>query len=143
MRVISDVDVVEQLNRVIALHSSALTAYMADAPPFVRSQREADAKTVQQIASNQQAIAREIGEYVQDLGGIVEPPFFPAEFTGYHDLSFDYLAPLMMEELSQHVAAMEAISETLGGDPRAQGMVDRAIGAAKAHLDMLSERQAA
>lgn len=136
----SGIDVVDELNRVVAMHRSSLATYLADALPWERSQHEADGEAIKQIASNQSEMASELGDYIQDLKGIMAPGSFPAAFTGYHDLSFDYLAPQIIADLRREIAEMEQISSRLAGDPRAQALVDRATGAAKAHVDLLNER---
>ena len=140
MRVVSDIDVVAELNRVVAMHASSLANYLGDAVPWVRVQHPENADLVTQIAANQRETIGELGDYIIELDGVVDTGLYPMEFTGYHDLSFGYLGPLMVEEFTDHVEAMQGISKAVAGDPRAQALVDRAIGAAKAHIDLLHER---
>lgn len=142
MRVMSDIDVVGELNRVVAIHRSSLATYLADASPWVRGQREGDVGAIRQIASNQHEIANELGDYILELNGVADTGSFPIEFTGYHDLSFDFLAPRIVADLTREIAEMEQVSGRLADHPRAQALIDRAIGAAKAHVDLLSERMA-
>lgn len=141
MRVISDVNVVVQLNRVVAMLCSSLVNYLADAEPWSAQSNDVDVvTTLQQIAANQDAIVSELSDYIVELDGVVETGNYPTEYTGYHDLAFSYLAPMVVDQLERQANEMESISQSLASDARAQGLVDRAIGAAKAHADMLRER---
>jgi hypothetical protein len=129
------------LNRLLALHHRSLAQYLRFASPtWLRSGDERAQFTLEAIANDQQALVERIGEMIIELGGIVDHGCFPMHFTGYHDLSFDWLLTKLIEDQRRAIAMIQrgVSSLTL---PMAKAIAEEALGAAKGHLESLQELQ--
>jgi len=76
--------------------------------------------------------------------GIVDNGEFPIYYTGYHDLSFDFLLNEIIKEQKEDLVQIEKVVEQLSLVPLARALAEETLGAAKGHLESLNElKQAA
>ncbi|HRX80376.1 MAG TPA: hypothetical protein P5307_14995, partial [Pirellulaceae bacterium] len=65
-------------------------------------------------------------------------------YTGYHDLSFDFLLNEIIKEQKEDIATIESVVSKLSLVPLAKALAEETLGAAKGHLESLVElKQAA
>ncbi len=82
-----------------------------------------------------------IGEMIIEMEGIVSYGEFPMKYTGWHDLSMDFLIGRCIEAQQLDIARIEKCVGWLQGSPRAKVLAEEALGEAKAHLEALEELQ--
>lgn len=132
----------EVLNRLLVIHHRSLATYLRDARPWTRYGQENRATEVlQSIATEQTRIVDEIGELLTARNYSVYNGEFPLTFTALNDLSFSYLVKRLIVAQKNTIAEIEDCREELAKDPEGSVLVERALGAAKAHLEMLESCQ--
>jgi hypothetical protein len=135
----ADQNVVDPLNRLLALHSRSLPMYLASAQPWF-PELDSDAERVlRHLADDQRMMVDQIGAVILDIGGLVQPSEFPMEFTDLHDLSIEYLLPLVAARQQEELGQMRQIAHQVRHHPTARAVAEEALGAAPAHLDNLRE----
>jgi hypothetical protein len=130
---------IDVLNRLYVLHNRSLPIYLRDAAPAMRAGNEAGAESLAHIIEDHEQTLDRLGTMILDRGGIVEQGRFPIEFTGWHDLSFDYLLTQLIERQRRDIRATEACVRELDHDPEAKAVAEEVLGQAKGHLDSLVE----
>jgi hypothetical protein len=125
------------LNRLLAIHSRSLAAYLRYAAPNWQRCDQHAREVLDQIALDQQSYVDRIGEMVLELDGAVSYGAFPIEFTGYHDLSFRFLLGKLIEHQRRDIRLIQRCVEELATAPLARALAEEALGAAKAHLELL------
>lgn len=139
----SDVTTNRLLNRLIAMHNCSLPAYLTYAAPAWHSGEEAAKETLGTIAADQRETSERLAAMVTEQRGVVDNGEFPIYYTGYHDLSFDFLLGEIIKEQREDIGEIENVVERLGLSPLARALAEETLGAAKGHLDSLEElRQA-
>lgn len=128
---------VDVLNRLVSLHHRSLPNYLQYASPTWHRGDERAREVLQQIVISQQEIEKRLVDLIVQQDGVVDYGAFPMAFTGYHDLSFDFLLGKLLEDQRQHIATIESCISHLEG--RAKAVAQEALGEAKAHLDSLEE----
>ncbi|MBM4000437.1 MAG: hypothetical protein FJ297_13025 [Planctomycetes bacterium] len=133
------------LNRVLILHYRSLPSYLADAHPWMReSARDSAARqALSAVILDQRKLADEIAAVLVDRREAIAYGGFPMRFTGYNDLAIEFLIGRVVDECESNIRTLESFREPLRRDDIALSLVERAIGAAKAHVEMLTERAAA
>jgi hypothetical protein len=111
--------------------------YLHYAQPSWHRGDEPALQALGQIVADQQSLVDRIGEMIVDMNGAVTGGSFPIEFTGYHDLSFDFLLGKLIEYQRRDIAVIERMAEALQNEPAARASAEEALGTAKAHLEML------
>ena len=127
------------LNRLSVIHNRSLPMYLAYAPPFYRRANDDARATIENIVSYQQEIVDRIGTLIVERHGTVDNGAFPMVFTGYHDLSVEFLISKMIELQTKDVDTIQSCVDDLSDDPIAKAIAEEALGAAKGHLDTLQE----
>ena len=131
------------LNRLSVIHNRSLPMYLRYAVPWVRDANDDAGATLRDIAEDQQEYVDRIGELILESNGKVEMGEFPMLYTGYHDLSIDFLLPIIIREQEAAVPQIQACADALRLHPIARGIAEEALGAAKSHLDTLRELETA
>lgn len=134
---------IDVLNRLLVLHHRSLPAYLDYASPTWDRGDGRAREVLQTIVAEQQQMADRLGEMIIEGDGSVQFGGFPLRFTAYHDLSFDYLLPQLIEHQQRHVAAIEEGVAQLASAPRAQSLAQEALEMAQQHLGLLEELQQA
>jgi hypothetical protein len=130
---------INALNRLYALHNRSLPLYLHDAGPWM-SREDADAiKTVAHIIEDHQHTVERLGTMILDRDGVLEAGHFPMHYTGWHDLSFDFILNRLIEWQRRAVREIEICARELDNDPPAKAVAEEILGQAKGHLDSLVE----
>lgn len=133
------VNSVDVLNRLIVAHHRSLPMYLGYASPTWRLGDERARELLRQIAEDHQRTVDRLGELVMELGGAVQFGGFPMTYASYHDLGFDFLRGRLIEYQQHVVKLLEQSIQQLAGVPLAQALAQEALGAAKAHRELLEE----
>ncbi len=133
------VDTIDVLNRLVVIHNRSLVSYLSYASPtWHRGDQEAQ-ETLSLIVADQEQTVDKLGEMIVDMDGAVSYGAYPMAFTGYHDLSFDFLLDKLLERQRRDISEIETCVALLEAHPVAQAAAQEALGAAKAHLQSLEE----
>jgi hypothetical protein len=132
-------DTTDDLNRLLVIHHRSLPMYLGYAKPYAVRGDERAEEVLANIVEQQKEMVDRIGALIVERGGVVQHGEFPMYFTGLHDLSLDYLVRRMIADQKRDVAAIEQCVRQLEGDPLGKALAEEALGAAKGHLDSLTE----
>jgi len=126
------------LNRLAVLHSRSLAMYLNYARPWaLQAHPKALAVLEQMVADQQNTVDRLAGMILET--GPVEPGEFPIIFTGWHDLSVEWLVDKLIERQQKTILIIEKLVGQLGLAPYAQAVAKETLGEAKGHLQNLQE----
>jgi bacterioferritin (cytochrome b1) len=129
------------LNRLLVIHYRSLARYLSYASPTWHRGDDRARAVLHSISNDHQATVERLGELIIELGGIPDYGSFPIAFTGYHDLSFDFLLKRLIEHQRRNLASVEQCVDRLALNPLAKAVAEEALGAAKGHLESLLELQ--
>lgn len=136
---------IDVLNRLSVFHNRSLIAYLRYAVPYLGDQNNDDAATtLQLIAKDHESIVDKVGELILTSGHAVNSGDFPLYFTGYNDLSVEYLLTLLTDRQHKLIAGIEQCIADLSvfeSSSYAVAIAQEALGAAKGHLESLEELQ--
>lgn len=127
------------LNRVVIMHARSLPVYLNDAAPWTSRGNENAQAALKSIAGDQLMSVGRVVDYIQAIDGAVNMGSFPMHYAGWHDLSLSFLTSKATENQARELAELESLLPQLSADPKAQALVEEALGAAKAHLDTLAD----
>jgi len=127
------------LNRLLILHSRSLPMYLSYAQPFEVEQHPRFKVVLDSIVASQRAMTDRLATFILENHGTINSGEFPMTFTGYHDLTVDYLRKLVVERQRKEIAQIEKCVELLKLSPFAQALAQECLGEAKAHLRSLEE----
>ena len=130
---------VDTLNRLYVLHHRSLPSYLSFAKPVALRGDDQAPETLEQIASDQSQICDRIGKLIVEVGGYIEPGEFPMFFTGYHDLSCGFLVEQAIRLQQRDIGVIESCAAEQDLLPLAKALAEECLGAAKGHLELLSE----
>jgi len=136
-----EVDTIDILNRLVVLHHRSLAMYMSYAQPAWKRGDEKAKQVLALIADDERATVDRLSEMISDADRNVRLGAFPMEYTGYHDLSFDFLLGKLIENQEDKILQLEEAVEQLTLAPMAKMAAQEALGAAKGHLQSLQELQ--
>jgi hypothetical protein len=132
----------EVLDRLLILHHRSMAAYLKDARPWTRPGEYEDAdEVISAIVTEQSRTVDEIGRLLDSRNFPIYYGEFPLSYTALNDLAYWYLLKRLTEAQRKTIAGIAAGVEQLNGDPQGQLLAERALGAAKAHLEMLENAQ--
>jgi len=127
------------LNQLVALHHRSLARYLMFAAPMWHHGDEQARETLKLMAEDQSDLADRLAAMVVERGGLVNTGKFPIYYTGFHDLSFEFLLDELIKEERQAIATIEQCVEALRLVPQTHAIAAEALGAAKGHLESLEE----
>jgi hypothetical protein len=127
------------LNELVAMHNRSLPMYLTYASPTWPRGAEKARETLELIAADQSETAERLAAAVLESGGVVNNGEFPMYYTGFHDLSFEYLLGQLIKEQKEDVASLEQHVASLSLAPMSKALAEEALGAAKGHLQSLEE----
>ncbi len=137
----TEVDTVDVLNRLVVLHHRSLAMYLSYAQPAWKRGDEKARKTLELIAADEQMTVDRLSAMISDADRVVRLGAFPIQYTGYHDLSFDYLLGKLIENQRDKILQIQEAVELLSLAPMAKMAAQEALGAAQGHLQSLQELQ--
>lgn len=129
------------LNRVLIVHNRSLATYLHDAMPWVRFGDNRSMETMRQIVRDQKQVVDRLITMIADNNGVAEHGEFPLPFTAYHDVSFDWLLPMLIQRQQKTIQYLQKCADQLSLAPMAKAVVEETVGLAKGHLEMLEELQ--
>ena len=135
----SSENTIDVLNQFVAIHNRSLPVYLGYASPTWFRGDEVAREALANISEDHRETTDRISKIVVEWGGIVDLGKFPIIYSGYHDLSFDFLLGKIIEEQKQDIALMEQGVSQLETAPMAKAIAQEALGSAKGHLESLQE----
>lgn len=129
------------INQLITLHARSLPVYLSDASPWITEQHAHAKDVLDIIAADQLFMVDRLFNLMLKRDGTVAMGGFPMEFTGWHDLSLDFLLMELVRRQERDAESIHRISQQLAHDPEARELAEEAWGAAKAHCEALRELQ--
>ncbi len=127
------------LNRLLVIHARSLAVYLADAVPWGRPEDEHARDVLVMIAADQLTTVDRLANAIQEQGGVVLKSEFPMEFTGFNDLSIEYLISELVRYQAADVVEIEELVTQLDSDASSRPLAEETLGAAKGHLETLTE----
>jgi len=127
------------LNQLVRLHNRSLVSYLCYAPPTWHVGDEQARTTLALIAAQQKEIVDRAGELVVEQSGVVDYGAYPMFYTGFHDLSFEFLLGQLLTEQGNSIHALDECVARSEGSPRVSELAEEALGMAKGHLESLRE----
>src|SRR5687767_6320750 len=113
---------ISALNRLLVVHYRSLVRYLSYASPTWHRGDDKARAALQVIAVDQQATVDRLGELILEAGGNIEYGSFPIAFTGYHDLSFEFLVTKLIEGQRRQIAVIEQCVAKLSLNPMAKAV---------------------
>ncbi len=132
-------ETINALNRLYAIYYRSLPMYLGYAKPYSLRGDEQSRETLNHIVADQKAMVERIGEMLLEMNAQTYEGEFPMEFTGYHDLSYEYLVRRMIDRQKIDIALIQQCADRLNTAPLAKALADEALGMAKGHLENLEE----
>src|SRR3990167_952559 len=109
----SDANTNRLLNHLVAIHNRSLPVYLTYAAPAWHDGEEAAKETMRSIAADQRETADRLAAMITKNGGVVNNGEFPIYYTGYHDLSFDFLLNEIIKEQKEDIVTIESVVSKL------------------------------
>jgi hypothetical protein len=135
-------DIYNALNRLLTILERSLPMYLSYASPWVRKGDDKAVSALRNIVDEQKQLAARVAELVLQRGPM-DLGEYPVEFYDTHDLSLDYLLSRLVDYQQRDVAALSRCVEELQSDRPSATIAEEAIGAARGHLEILTELAAA
>lgn len=132
-------ETVQTLNRLVVAIGRSLPMYLSWAKPNALVGEEAILATLEDIASNQHHMVERIAEFIIDADELVMNGEFPMVFTGFHDLSCNYLVRECVRYQEHLLKTLQTAVGELDMAPSAQSLAQKAAGMAEGHLETLRE----
>jgi hypothetical protein len=127
------------LNELMVLHGRSLAVYLNYATPWGQRRVSGDGiDVIGAIAVSHLAFVDEVGEMLLSGDSEVERGEFPMVYTGYHDLSIDFMLTKMLASEQATIERLRACAERAEAD-RVRAIAERSLGASQAHLQELEE----
>jgi len=127
------------LNDLVVLHNRSLPVYLSYASPTWHRGDEHAREVLNGIAADHRDTADRLAAWINEHDGVVDTGEFPMYYTGYHDLSFDFLLRQLIQEQEEDVSQIAGCVDKLRLAPLAKALAEEALGAAKGHLQSLQE----
>ena len=128
----------DSLNRLLILHSRSLASYLNFARPWALQAHPKALAVLEQMFADQQDTVDRLAKMILETAP-VEPGEYPIAFTGYHDLSVEWLVNKLIERQQKTIILIERIVGELNLAPYAQAVAKEVLGQAKGHLENLQE----
>ena len=133
----SDQQIIDLLNRLLAIHYRSLPMYLSHALPWQKRGEERAAETLSDIVADQQELCSRFAAEIEKRDGTIETGEFPTEYTDVHFLSLEYLLGRLIDAVKADLAQIEAC--TTAANEVIKPLAEEALGVAKGHLDSLQE----
>lgn len=129
---------VDLLNRLLVLHSRSLASYLNYARPWALQAHPKTLAVLEQMVADQQDTVDRLAKMILETSP-VEPGEYPIAFTGWHDLSVEWLVNKLIERQQKTILLIQRIVSELNLAPYAQAVAKEVLGQAKGHLENLQE----
>ncbi|MAT71115.1 MAG: hypothetical protein CMJ58_16500 [Planctomycetaceae bacterium] len=136
-------EIVNLLNRLLAILCKSFPQYLRWSRPFVPAGRGEVMEAIGSIADDQDRLADRVSRMIDEAGYPPRDGEFPMEFTDMHDLGIDFLINAAVAYQEQDVETISKLVDRLQTAPAGKAIAEEALGMAKGHLDTLRELVAA
>lgn len=126
------------LNELMVLHGRALAVYLGYAAPWDGSGNQEGVEIIRGIAESHKAYADEVGEMILSADAEVFYGEFPMAYTGYHDLSVEFMLQKTAASERATIERLKAAVDRAESDV-VKALVERSLGASQAHLQEVEE----
>jgi hypothetical protein len=126
------------LNKLLVLHSRSLAKYLSYARPWAIQAHPKAMGVLDQMVEDQQNTVDRLAKMIMETGP-VDHGEFPIQFTGWHDLSVEFLVNKLIERQQKTIIIIERLVDQLALAPYAQAVAKEVLGQAKGHLENLQE----
>jgi len=113
--------------------------YLISAPPHRQYGDEKAWDALRHVIDDQKLTCDKLADFIETEGGTPSLGEFPMEFTDMHDLSMEYIVNNVLKRQKNAVETIEALSGQLEAGSQARALAQEALGAAKAHVESVSE----
>ncbi len=128
------------LNRLFAVLYRSLPMYLAGATPWTREGNHRGQQahaTLERIVADQREMAGRVADLISRRRGRVDRREFPTDFAELNYLSLEFLLKELAESARRDIASLEKCVVDVEDDPQARALAEEALGAERAHLEML------
>lgn len=139
IRLMSDLDTLSQLNRLLTIEYRSLPMYLHDADPWAHASDSAGRDMLNDIIADQRQASQRIAAFIQDMDEAPSPDEFPMEFTDLHFLSLDYLLGELLRYQRIAVEDLEDCVGALSHEPEARNLAEEILGMERAHLESIEQ----
>jgi hypothetical protein len=133
---------IDALSRLLTVLNRSLPMYLADAAPWTAPNSARATEVLANIVRDQRDLAARVGELIYDRRGEISLGPLP-DYTNLADLDIGFLVGRLVERQQGDVEAIGQVVRDLSADDEARALAEEALGAARAHLEMLEELQRA
>jgi len=130
-------DAIAVLNRLLPMLARSLSAYLRDARPWTRPEQHAVRQALEHLAADQEFYARRVGEAIVSLGGRPEPGCFPIAWTAINDLSCEFLAGRVTDELRRQLQELRRAAAELTALADLRALAEEILGNVQGHLEII------
>ncbi len=131
------VKVTGPLNRVVAVLSRSLPAYLEQTSPWIGPGAEEARALLAKVGSEQRQFAKRIADAVRAEGGQVRVGGFPTEFTAANDLCAKFLVEKVIGCQKQDVESIQLAVDDLKEAPWLQVLAQDVLSGVKEQLEAL------
>ena len=135
----SQTQVIEILNRLLADQRFSLVNYLDDAQPWTHRGNEALLEAIHQMVEHHEQYAQRLANAIADRDGLVNSGTYPMSFPSLNDLALDYLLGRLIENQRRNIQLHERCVAELREDPQASRLAGELLGSDRAQLEMLME----
>ncbi|QDU28476.1 hypothetical protein ETAA8_35770 [Anatilimnocola aggregata] len=128
----------EILNDLLTMHSKSLAMYLSYAKPWALAAHPKARAVLEHMVEDQARTVDRLAAIILESGP-VDNGEFPIFFTGWHDLSVDFLVGKLIERQKRSIAVINNMIGKLAFAPYAQAVAKEVLGEAKGHLENLQE----
>lgn len=132
-------NVVDALNRLLAIQCCSLVNYLSEARPWTHPGNEILSEAMRSIVANHEHCSQRLAKAIEDRDGNVNSSSFPMTFTSLNDLALDYLLVMLTKDQQSNAQAAEQCMAELVEDPQAWSLAGEVVGNERAHLDIMKE----
>ncbi|QGJ70549.1 Hypothetical protein PBC10988_22460 [Planctomycetales bacterium 10988] len=134
-------ELIDRLNELLRLQYCSLPRFLQYVSPWTGASQVGLQEIVSQTAIDHTELCHRIAEAILEKGGSPLPGEFSPDFTDLHFLSLEYLLKELLFYTRQDIETLTQFVESWQSTPLAQTLAEEALGAEKAHLDLLEEYQ--
>jgi hypothetical protein len=115
----------------------SLASYSRFARPWVHVGAKTISESITRVAEVHRQHVIEIGELLVARHRHVESRTFPSRFTGFNDLSIEYLLPWIIEDQIQILRVIKATARAITDDVAASNLLAKIVAVEKQNLQIL------
>lgn len=112
-------ELIDALNAAFEQKYHSMAQYVVGAEPFVAPGREKLLAVIRDIARMDQGAAAQLGQAIEDLGGIAQAGTLDPQLSAYNYLDLDFLANALLDTLDRQRNYYLGMRQRFGGDPDA------------------------